>query len=432
MTAETPILPPHIQAAQAQLSEALKRVPGGDLDLVTAPWGEIESAVAKLLGGPFSFQRPEHQMIALGLSGVFGARLMKEAKAFWFPNRDALEGANLGFEEALVMLSPFGAVVDALSASKLERLEQIAVDIRRSIAQVRFQAPPGQPPVRLGARDYQRLFDPGFLQFAVLDTTRAKQAWDSKPNELVREVRDALGRTKPPMPEEAKQQFESQILGSLSRLDAGKPLSEQVELAPRVAELMAHLFATVGGTGSAPEEFWQELILPLLFIGVPESFPPIDDEELEAFRQGADVLSLFVEVVPYSRRAPEEGLLGAIDVSALKLPHPAFQRVQAPRLLQIDANAVLELVKDFDADKTRDALDRFSTYLEEKSGAKAQVSEPGRQMQEAALMLLSDLRRSLTEAKGQLMLRRLTEAEAASEPAVAVVRQALQGPRIIL
>jgi hypothetical protein len=432
LTAETPILPPHIQAAQAQLSEALKRVPGGDLDLVTAPWGEIESAVAKLLGGPFSFQRPEHQMIALGLSGVFGARLMKEAKAFWFPNRDALEGANLGFEEALVMLSPFSAVVDALGSSQLERLEQIAVDIRRSIAQVRFQAAPGQPPVRLGARDYQRLFDPGFLQFAVLDPTRAKQAWESKPSELVREVRDALGRTKPPMPEEAKQQFEAQILGSLSRLEAGKPLSDQIELAPRVAELMAHLFATVGGTGSAPEEFWQGYILPLLFIGVPENFPPLDDEELEAFRQGADVLSLFAEVVPYSRRAPEEGLLGAIDVSALKLPHPAFQRVQAPRLLQIDADAVLDLVKDFDADKTRDALNRFSAYLEEKSGAKAQESEPARQMQEAALLLLTDLRRALMEKKGQLMLRRLTEAEAASEPAVAVVRQALQGPRIIL
>lgn len=432
MTADTPILPPHIQAAQAQLAEALKAIPGGDLDLVTAPWGEIESAVAKLLGGSFSLQRPEHQMIALGLSGAFGARLMKEAKSFWFPNRDALEGANLGFEEALVMLSPFGAVVDALGASKLDRLEQIAVDIRRSIAQVRFQAPAGQPPVRLGPADYQRLFDPGFLQFAVLDEARAKQTWNSKPQELVREVRDALGRTKPPMPEEAKQQFEAQILGALSRLDAAKPLAEQVELAPRVAELMAHLFATVGGTGSAPEEFWQELILPLLFIGVPESFPPVDDEELEAFRKGADVLSLFVEVVPYSRRAPEEGLLGAFDVTALKLPHPAFQRVQAPRLIQVDASAVLELVKDFDADKTRDALTRFSAYLEEKSGAKAQASEPAQQMQDAALMLLADLRRSLLEGKGQLVLRRLTEAEAASEQAVAVVRQALQGPRIIL
>src|SRR5690606_35031476 len=118
---------------------------------------------------------------------------------------------------------------------------------------------------------------------------------------------------------------------------------------------------------------------------------------------------------------------GAYDVSALKLPHPAFQRVQAPRLIQVDASAVLELVKDFDADKTRDALTRFSAYLEETSGTKAQVSEPAQQMQEAALMLLSDLRRSLLEGKGQLVLRRLTEAEAASEQAVAVVRQALQG-----
>jgi hypothetical protein len=53
-------------------------------------------------------------------------------------------------------------------------------------------------------------------------------------------------------------------------------------------------------------------------------------------------------------------------------------------------------------------------------------------MLKAAMVLLGDLKRAVTTEKGDLCLRRLTEAEAASEQAVSLVRKALQGPRIIL
>ena len=118
---------------------------------------------------------------------------------------------------------------------------------------------------------------------------------------------------------------------------------------------------------SAPEEFWQSIILPLLFIGAPATFPPVDPDDLEAFRAGADPLALFVELVPYQRRAPEEGLLGAFDVSDVTLPHPSFQRVGSPRLFRLDREKVAALVKDFDAARTRDAVARFTAYLEEKA-----------------------------------------------------------------
>jgi hypothetical protein len=53
-------------------------------------------------------------------------------------------------------------------------------------------------------------------------------------------------------------------------------------------------------------------------------------------------------------------------------------------------------------------------------------------MLQAALLLLADLKRAVTETQGMLCLRRLTEAEAKSEQALALVRRALQGGRIIL
>jgi hypothetical protein len=396
----------------------------------------VEKGVIKLLGGAFQVNRPEHQSLALGLAGAFAARMATEHQAFWFPNRDSPEGATLGFPEAIIMLSPFGAVMDAMGQGKLSKLEELAGDIRRSLGQVRFGANAamslggGQP--KLGPVDYQRLFDPGFLQFVVLDPTKAKSTFDMKPDALARDVKDALGRTQPPLPKEAREQFEGQIVMSLQRLEAGKSLADQVERAPRLVELMAHMVATVGGTGCAPEEFWAELVLPLLFIGVPQQFPPLDEEELQAYQEGAEPLALFVDVVPHAHKAPEEGLLGAFDMKDIGLPHPSFSKVGALRLIQINPGLIKGLLEQFEPEKTADVIKRFTQYLAEKAGKPAEQSQQGKQMMDAAMLLLTDLKRAVTTGQGPLCLRRLTEAEAASEQALALVRRAMQGSRIIL
>ncbi|RKH37915.1 hypothetical protein [Corallococcus sicarius] len=428
-------VPQHVHNAQLQLSAALEKAEGKPVDLMKAPWADVEQAVIKLLGGKFEPNRPEHQAAALGMAGGFAMRLISEHQAFWFPNRDSPEGASLGFPQAIIMLSPFGAVMDALTQAKLTRLDDLASDIRRSLGQVRFGTNPGQAlgtqQQTLAPTDYQRLFDPGFLQFIVVDSAKAKQTLEAKTDVLARDVRDALGRTQPPLPPEARQQFEGQIVTSLQRMEVGKTLADQAERAPRLAELMTHLVATVGGTGSAPEEFWHDVVLPLLFIGTPANFPPLDEDELAAFKQGADPLALFVDVVPHAHPAPDEGLLGAFDMSEIGLVHPAFQKVGALRLIRINPDRLKPLLDKYDPNATMDAVQRFTAHVSKAAGQPAAESAQGKEMLQAALTLLADLKRSMT-ASGDVCLRRLTEAEAASEQALAIVRRALQSPRIIL
>ncbi len=257
----------------------------------------------------------------------------------------------------------------------------------------------GQP--KLGPVDYQRLFDPGFLQFVVLDPAKAKSTFEAKPDGLARDVKDALGRTQPPLPKEARDQFEGQIVMSLQRLDPSKSLADQVERAPRLVELMAHMVATVGGTGCAPEEFWAEIVLPLLFIGVPQQFPPLDEEELEAYSKGAEPLALFVDVVPHAHKAPEEGLLGAFEMTDIGLPHPSFSKVGALRLIQINPSRIKGLLEQFDPAKTMDAVKRFAQYLAEKSGKTAHEESPqSKEMLQAAMMLLTDLKKAADRDPG--------------------------------
>ncbi|HVE85621.1 MAG TPA: hypothetical protein VND93_22360 [Myxococcales bacterium] len=427
-------VPPQMQMAQEGLSRSVADVEKRPVDLMKASWAEIEKSVIKLLGGAFKVDRPEHQTVALGVAAVFAARLSEELGAFWFPQRDALEGAALGFPEALITLSPFGAALDALSMSKLQRLEELTAELRKQVAAAKFSIAGGGTPVKLRPDDYARLFDAGFIQLTALDPARLKQVWEGTPAAAAREIREALGRAGQ-LPPEAKRQMEAQLVGTLSRLDPQKPLQGQPEAAG-LMELMGHLFASKAATGIGPEELWREVAFPLAMAGAPAQFPPVEPDDLEAYVQGAPVVALFVDLVPYqSPAADEDGLLGVIPMDHLSLPPGAgASRGMAPRLIRAKPDSMRAALQGFDPAKTKDALQRFAKYLEEKAGKKGAETPGSRRMEEIGFALLEDVRRVMgaVDQGAELYVRRLTEAEAASEPALSVLRDALQGPRIIL
>ncbi len=424
-------MPPQLQAAKQQVAQVLSQVEGRQVDLVKDGWAQLEKGVIKLLGGPFRPEVPEHQVVALGLAAALGERLGAEAGAFWFPMREAVEGAQLGFPEALIMLSPFGAVADALARAKLDALDDVAKDVRTNLAKVRFSAAGGGAR-RLGPEDYMALFDPAFVQLVALDPDKAKQAWGQTPERLALDVRDAISRAGK-LPPEVKTQLEQQLVSAIGRLEPGKPLRAQMPKAPRVAELVGMLFGATHTTGAAGEEFWMEVVLPLLFVGQPQAFPPLDDDELAAAKQGIDPLFLLLDVVPYQFKSPdEEGLLGAFPRASLRPPDEGFNQAQSLRMIQVSADALAEPLKQFDPQATREVIRRFGAYVQEKTGtAPTQGAAEAKQMLDAALTLLGDLKGMVQPGK-VLCVRHLTEAEASSEPALSLVRQASQAPRIIL
>jgi hypothetical protein len=425
-------MPPQLEAAFGHLTESLKELEGKPVDLATAPWADLEKGVIKLFKGSFNMAQQDHQIIALGLSVALAARLNRDHQAFWFPYRETPEGASLGFPQTLIMLSPFGAVLDALKAAKLEKLGEVEKEVRTALAQVKFSGAGGAP-MNLGPEDYMRLFDPAFVQLVALDPVKAQQTWALGPERVSIDLRDGINRAARLTPE-VKKQMEQQFLGALSRMEPGKPLIQQVMRGPRVVETMGLLFASPASTGAAADEFWTDVVMPLLLVGAPATFPPLDEEELNVAKQGVDPLFLFLDAVPYQFKVPdEEGLLGVFPGSTLALPAPEFQAVQQLRLIKVSAELIKPALAQFDAAKTRDAVKRFGEQVTSKVGnvPPAQGVEEAKLMLDAALTLLGDLKTMVAGGK-DLYVRRLTEAEASSEPAFAQVRQALSAPRIIL
>ncbi len=422
-------IPPQVEGAFQRLVEGLQKV-GVQADPLKVPFAELEPGIARLLGGPLQPQQPEHQVVVLGVSSLLGIRLAQDDGAFWAVNRESPDGWVLGFPDAIIMLSPFGAALEAVARANLGRLDELQKEVRAALGRARLT--PGAAPARLSPEDYERLFDPAFVQWSVVDEGKLERAWEAPVSGLLRDVRDGIERAGAQLPPEVRRQVEGQLVQALAAMDPSKSVLAQVDRAGRLTELVAHLAGSTETTRPAPEEFWAGVALPVLFIGAPTAFPPLDDEEKEAVKRGTDPLFLYLDMVPYQHPAEEEGLMGAFGDEDVALPHPALEQVAPLRLFHVKLDRIAPLLEGFDPAAARAGFEAFLEHLSKESGITVGPG-PSQQVLDEAFAMLGELRTLWSgRGEGRLFLRRMPEAEAAAEGALALIRKAMNGPRIIL
>ena len=435
-------LAPH--PAIDQFRQALRAVERADLDPMTSPWSALESGVARLLGGPFSLERPEHGAVAMFVAAAFGERVRRDLAGFWFPHRDAPGGVAIGFADATMMFSPLEVVVQALARARLPMLDDVTQDLGGTLARARAEAGLGPAGPRLGPEDYRRLFDPSFVQLACVDLAKVRAALARTAPEEAHEIRDALARLPADMPGPVRASLREQIVGALAGLPATGSLASLAPTAPPLVEIVALLEGAVQTTRFAPVELWEHVLLPLLHIGAPETFPALEDEDREAMRAGADPLVVYVETVPFrTPSSDEDGLLGVFSPDELGALDPCFADLPSARAVVVPATPLVPLVATFDRAAVRDALDRFTRQAVAETQGDAPAAphvDVESKLLPIALELLGELAR-VVEAVGEgagapgervLCVRRAPEAEAASDATIQELRRAVQGGRIIL
>src|SRR5678809_556875 len=65
----------------------------------------------------------------------------------------------------------------------------------------------------------------------------------------------------------------------------------------------------------------ERVVMPALHVGVPDKFPPLDEDDLGNLRKGIELFAFFVEVVPHKFQADDEGFLGTIPHDQLTTPY---------------------------------------------------------------------------------------------------------------
>jgi hypothetical protein len=423
-------------AALEQFRKILRSSEGQPIDPLTADWAEVEKGVVPLLGGAFAPQKPGHLDVVFMVASALAERLRTELGAFWFQNRSTPHGATLGFPKTILVFSPFEVVFEALGRANLAQLGKVTEDLRGAVSRGGVAPPDGRS---FGPADYQRIFDPGLVQLVAFDPKAVSAALDATAESTVRDFEHGFSKLSTQIPEPVRAQVSREVLGALKRLSGSAPLGEQVARAPQLVEFVTLVQAGTAGTGIAPAEFWEQLLFPLLHVGAAENFAEPDEEELAAYKEGADPLLLYVDVVPYQTpAADEDGLLGVFPGDDIKLLDARWQGAQGVRLLRLPAEALTEVCAQFDPAAVKTAVERFGEIYAKAAGTSVAAPEraPGQPaLVDLALALADDVRQlvALAQEKGWAVgLRYATESEAQSEAVLQDLRRAIREPRIVL
>jgi hypothetical protein len=427
-----------VHPAVSQLRQALATVEKGELDPMSAAWSELEPAVARLLGGPFQPDADEHRAMAMLLAATFGERVRRDLSGFWFPNRSMLDGAAIGFPGALVMFSPLEIVLQALSRGHLQMLDDVTKDLGTTVTRAMVEGRAGA----FGPDDYRRMFDPGFVQLACVDLAKVRGALGRSAGDAAREIDEALTRLPAAMPSEVRASLRDQIVGTLRRMPDG-PLAGHVGQALPLVELVAYLTGASEVTRFAPAEMWEHLLLPLMHIGAAETFPPLEDDDRTALREGTDPLVIYVETVPFATPAvDEDGVLGVFPPEELGALDACFANMPAARVATAPVGPLVGVARAFDRAAVTASLGRFTRHaVEQAQGTGAAAPNVESRLLPIALELVAELARVVAAVdegsassggERALVIRRAPEAEAQSDSALQEVRRAMHGSRIIL
>jgi hypothetical protein len=428
-----------MKAALEHLQKILTGPDGKPVDATTADWAEVEKAIVPQLGGAFAPQNPRHLDIVFMLASALAERLRREFGAFWFQNRSTPHGATVGFPDNILVFSPFETVFEALGRSQLGVLNKITEELRTAVARGRAAHNHPQGARALGPGEYQRIFDPGLVQFVALDPAAIKNALDATGDATLREFEHGFTKLSAQIPEQARTQVTREVQGALKRLPGSEPIGDQIARAPQLIEFVTLALAGSSATGIAPAEFWEQLLLPLLHVGAPDEFAELDEEEVAAYKEGTEPLLLYVDVVPYQTpAADEDGLLGVFPGNQVRLLDARWKGTQGVRLLQVDPAAIRDLLASFDAAAIRASIERFGAACAAAAGAPVESGEKAEgqpALLDVVFALTEDLRTVLRQVddKGWVLgLRYATESEASSEPILQDLRRAIREPRIVL
>jgi hypothetical protein len=423
-------------AALEQLRKTLVSPEGAPIDPLSADWPTIEKGVILLLGGAFSPQQQAHLDVVFMVASALAERLRREFGAFWFQNRSTPHGATVGFPQGILVFSPFEVVFEMLGRAQLSQLGKVLDDLRAAVARGGAAA---AKPGGFGPADYQRIFDPGLVQFFAYDPKAVAGALDATAASTLRDFEHGFSKLSADIPEKVRAQVSREVQGALGRLAPEAPIGAQIARAPQLIEFVALAVGGTLGTGIAPAEFWEQLLLPLLHVGAAQDFAAPDEEALAAYREGVEPLLLYVDLVPYQTpAADEDGLLGVFPAPSVKLLDARWSGSPGVRLLHVDPAAIRDVCASFDPAAVRAVVERFAAACAQAAGAPvpaAPRAEGQPALLDLVLMLGQDVCQmiQLAEEKGWAIgLRYATESEAASEPVLQDLRRAIKEPRILL
>ena len=164
-------------------------------------------------------------------------------------------------------------------------------------------------------------------------------------------------------------------------------------------EAIAQIVALRRATAPVAIDILERVVMPAMHVGMPEKFPPLDEDDLGNLRKGIELFAFFVEVVPHKYQADDEGFLATIPHEQLTTPYADRNVLEIGKGDWVVVNPAhfIPMLTEFDPEKMLEKYDEFVTYLRTMPDA-PQRRDDGRMLAETAVRALADLKQCVGTA----------------------------------
>ncbi len=348
-----------------------------------------------------------HWEIWFNFGAWIGETLRRRHGGHWMLLGDDPHTWRIGFSKIFLEIAPFvfaeqllrmGSGATRKMVSEIERIRGLHVD-----QEARDN---GRSIDRFLAQHYIRLHTVPLGQWMAMDFTNLARLWNQAPvAELITAIKAAgprLGPQNAPVVEK--------VVEALSRADQTKPVMTQTT-DRGLFEAIAQIIALRRATAPIAIDILERVVIPAIHVGIPDSFPPLDDDDLASLRRGIELFAFFVEVIPHKFQADDEGFLGSIPHDQLSTPYGDRNVLEIGKGDWVIVNPTFlePMVRDLDPQKLLDKYDDFIKYIAANPDAPRRRDD-GRLMAETAARAIADLKACIGTAmtnKDALVFRML-------------------------
>ncbi|HTJ42747.1 MAG TPA: hypothetical protein VL463_11675 [Kofleriaceae bacterium] len=336
-----------------------------------------------------------------------GETLRRRHGGHWMLLGDDPHTWRIGFSKIFLEIAPFvfaeqllrmGSGATRRMVSEVERIRGLHVE--------QEERDNGRSLDRFLAQHYIRLHTVPLGQWLSMDFANLARLWNQAPaSELIAAIKNAGPRLGP-----QNQQVVEKVVEALSRANQEKPVATQTN-DRGLFEAIAQIVALRRATAPIAIDILERVVVPAIHVGIPESFPPLDDDDLGSLRKGVELFAFFTEVVPHKFQADDEGFLGSIPHDQLSTPYADRQVLEVGKGDWVIINPTFfePMLRDLDPQKLLEKYDEFVKYIASIPDAPRRRDD-GRMLAETAVRAIAELKATVATAmtnKDALVFRML-------------------------
>jgi hypothetical protein len=338
----------------------------------------------------------QHWEVWFSFGAWIGETIRRRHGGHWLLMGDDPHTWRLGFSKILLEIAPFVFAEQLLRmGSGATRKMVTEIERLRTLHEEQRERDKGQSLDRFVAQHYIRLHTVPLGQWMAMDFQRLAKLWNEAPvEELIAAIRESgprLGPQNGPIVE--------QVCAALSRANQTAPVAKQTT-DRGLFEAIAQIVSLKRATAPVAIDILERIVMPALHVGMPEKFPPLDEDDLATLRRGIELFSFYIDIVPHKFQADDEGFLGTIPHEQLTTPYADRNVLEIGKgdWVVINPAHFTPMLEGFEPQKVLDKYDEFVKYLASIPDAPRRRDD-GRMLAETAVRALADLKGCVSAAQ---------------------------------